>query len=84
MIPVWVRANAGKPCHEPAAAGDLADAADGWQLGASGRAMTVLINVAAAGGKGGRVSRQAGVRLLAEPSLSQAPYQVLTWSNSPE
>ena len=69
---------------EPAAAGDPADSADGWQLGASGRAMTVMINAAAAGAKGGRFSRQAIVRLLAEPSLSQSPYQILTWSNPPE
>ena len=69
---------------EPAAAGDPADSADGWQFGASGRAMTVTINVTAAGAKGGRFSRQATVRLLAEPSLSQAPYQILIWSNPPE
>ncbi len=69
---------------EPAAAGGPADTAGGWQLGASGQAMTVMINVAAARTQGGRFSRQAIVRLLAEPSLSQAPYQILTWSNPPE
>ena len=69
---------------QPAAAGDPADSADGWQFGASGRVMTVMITATAAGAKGGRSSRQAAVRLLAEASLSQAPYQILTWSSPSE
>ena len=69
---------------QPAAGGNTAGSADGWQLGASGRVMTVTINATAAGAKGGRYSRQATVRLLAEPSLNQAPYQILTWAKPAE
>ena len=69
---------------EPASAGEPAGSADGWQFGASGRVMTVTVTAAAAGAKGGRSSRQATVRLMAEPGLNQAPYQVLTWAKPAE
>jgi general secretion pathway protein K len=52
---------------------------DGWTLGSTGRIMVVAIQAAAVGEKGGRFKRQAIVRLRAEPSLDQAPYQILTW-----
>lgn len=51
----------------------------GWQLGSSGRVMVVMIEAASVGAAGGRFTRCAVVRLRAEPSLDQAPYQILTW-----
>ena len=54
-------------------------AGDGWHLGSTGRIMLVTIETTATGAKGGRFSRLAVVRLRAEASLDQAPYQILTW-----
>jgi general secretion pathway protein K len=50
-----------------------------WQLGSTGRVMVVMIEATAVGPKGGRFRRQAVVRLRAEASLDQAPFQILTW-----
>ena len=69
---------------QPAADGEQAAGADGWQFGASGRAMVVMITATAAGAQGGRSGRQAAIRLLAEPSLNQAPFQILTWAKPVE
>ena len=52
---------------------------DGWSLGSTGRVMVVSIQATATGNNGGRFGRQAIVRLRAEPSLDQEPYQILTW-----
>jgi general secretion pathway protein K len=68
------------PGAEPPAATDR----DGWYLSSSGRVMVVAIQAAAVGGKGGRFTRRAVVRLRAEPSLDQAPYQILTWETAEE
>jgi general secretion pathway protein K len=57
-----------------------APTADPWYFGSSGRVMVVLIEATAAGAKGGRFTRQSVVRLRAEASLDQAPYQILTWA----
>jgi general secretion pathway protein K len=57
---------------------------DGWYLSSSGRVMVVAIQATAAGAKGGRFTRRAVVRLRAEPSLDQAPYQILTWETAQE
>jgi general secretion pathway protein K len=51
----------------------------GWHFGSTGRVMLATIEAAAIGEKGGRFTRQAVVRLRAEASLDQAPYQILTW-----
>jgi general secretion pathway protein K len=66
--------------NEPPSATDR----DGWYLSSTGRVMVVAIQAAAAGGNGGRFTRQAVVRLRAEPSLDQAPYQILTWEAAQE
>ncbi len=52
---------------------------DGWHFGSTGQTMLVMIEATATGTKGGRFRRQAVVRLRAEASLDQAPYQILTW-----
>jgi general secretion pathway protein K len=57
---------------------------DGWSLGSTGRVMVVSIQATATGTLGGRFRRQAIVRLRAEPSLDQAPYQILTWDTAQE
>jgi general secretion pathway protein K len=57
---------------------------DPWYFGSSGRVMVVMIDAAALGAKGGRFVRQAIVRLRAEASLDQAPYQILTWGTPSE
>jgi general secretion pathway protein K len=57
---------------------------EGWYLGSTGRVMVVAVKADAVGAKGGRFTRQAIVRLRAEPSLDQAPYQILTWETAPE
>jgi general secretion pathway protein K len=57
---------------------------DGWYLGSTGRLMVVAIRATATGAKGGRFTRQAIVRLRAEPSLDQEPYQILTWETVQE
>jgi general secretion pathway protein K len=57
---------------------------DGWQLGPSGRVMVVSIQAAATSGTGARFTRRAVVRLRAEPSLDQEPYQILTWDTVAE
>ncbi len=54
-------------------------ATDPWQLGGSGRIMVVMIIATAKGASGGLFTRRAVVRLRAESSLDQAPYQILTW-----
>jgi general secretion pathway protein K len=56
----------------------------GWQLGSTGRIMVVMIEAASIGAKGGRSTRQAVVRLRAEASLDQAPYEILTWDTPSE
>jgi general secretion pathway protein K len=56
----------------------------GWYLGSTGRIMVVSIHAVAVGGEGGRFARQAIVRLRAEPSLDQEPYQILTWETARE
>jgi general secretion pathway protein K len=53
--------------------------ADGWRLGSSGRVMLAMIEATAVGAHGGRFTRRAVVRLRAEPSLDQVPFQILTW-----
>ena len=53
--------------------------ADPWHFGATGRIMVVMIEATASGASGATFTRQAIVRLRAEPSLDQAPYQILTW-----
>jgi hypothetical protein len=53
--------------------------ADPWYFGSAGRVMVVVIDATAIGAKGGRFTREAVVRLRAEASLDQAPYQILTW-----
>ncbi len=63
---------------------DAAGNGPAWQLGSTGRIMVVMIEAASAGAKGGRFTRQAIVRLRAEPSLDQAPYQILTWETLAE
>ena len=57
---------------------------DGWYFGSTGRVMVVAVQADAIGAKGGRFTRHAIVRLRAEPSLDQAPYQILTWETAPE
>jgi general secretion pathway protein K len=57
----------------------LPPTADPWQFGATGRVMVVMMEATATGAQGGQFTRQASVRLRAEPSLDQAPYQILTW-----
>lgn len=57
----------------------LADDGPAWQLGSTGRIMVVVIEAASAGRTGGRFTRRAVVRMRAEASLDQAPYQILTW-----
>jgi general secretion pathway protein K len=57
---------------------------DPWYFGSSGRVMVVMIDAAAVGAKGGRFTRQAVVRLRAEASLDQAPFQILTWGTPAE
>jgi general secretion pathway protein K len=57
---------------------------DPWYFGSTGRVMVVVIDAAAVGAKGGRFVRQAVVRLRAEASLDQAPYQILTWGTPSE
>jgi general secretion pathway protein K len=57
---------------------------DGWHLGSTGRIMLVSIEATAAGLNGGRFTRQAIVRLRAEASLDQSPYQILTWDSAAE
>lgn len=52
---------------------------DGWYLGSTGQVMVVEVKAEAVGAKAGRFTRQAVVRLRKEPSLDQAPYQILTW-----
>jgi hypothetical protein len=44
----------------------------------------VSIEATAAGLSGGRFTRQAIVRLRAEASLDQSPYQILTWDSAAE
>jgi general secretion pathway protein K len=61
-----------------------AAAGDGWYFGSSGRVMVVVIDASSSGAKGGRFTRQAVVRLRAEASLDQAPYQILTWGTPSE
>jgi general secretion pathway protein K len=56
----------------------------GWQFGSTGRIMAVTIEASAIAVKGGQFTRQAVVRLRADPSLDQAPYQILTWKNPSE
>jgi general secretion pathway protein K len=53
--------------------------ADPWYFGATGKVMVVMIESTALGAGGTAFTRQAVVRLRAEPSLDQAPYQILTW-----
>jgi general secretion pathway protein K len=50
-----------------------------WHFGSTGRVMLVAVEATAIGQNGGRFARHAVVRLRAEGSLDQAPYQVLTW-----
>jgi general secretion pathway protein K len=50
-----------------------------WHFGSTGRVMLVSIEATAIGEKGSRFTREAVVRLRAEASLDQAPYQILTW-----
>jgi general secretion pathway protein K len=57
---------------------------DPWYFGSTGRVMVVMIDATAVGAKGGRFTRQAVVRLRAEASLDQAPYQLLTWGTPSE
>jgi general secretion pathway protein K len=57
---------------------------DGWQLGSTGRIMVVMIEATAVAVKGGRFTRQAVVRLRAEASLDEAPYEILTWETPSE
>lgn len=57
---------------------------DVWHLGSTGRIMVVMIDALAFGPAGDRFTRQAVVRLRAEASLDQAPYQILTWDNPAE
>ena len=57
---------------------------DGWHLGSTGRTMLVTIEATAIGTKGGRFTREAVVRLRAEASLDQSPYQILTWDTPSE
>ncbi len=52
---------------------------DSWQIGSTGRVMIVMIEATTTGTRDGQFTRQAIVRLRAEPSLGQAPYQILTW-----
>ena len=64
--------------------GALKSGSDGWHLGSTGRTMLVMIEATAIGAKGGRFTREAVVRLRAEASLDQAPYQILTWDTPSE
>jgi general secretion pathway protein K len=57
---------------------------DGWHLGSTGRVMLVMIEATAVGRSGGRFTRQAVVRLRAEASLDQSPFQILTWDTATE
>lgn len=59
-------------------------AGDPWYFGSTGRVMVVMIEAASVGAQGGRFTRQAVVRLRAEASLDQAPYQILTWETPTE
>jgi hypothetical protein len=64
----------------PAGTLEASRAADGyWHFGSTGRVMLVTIQATAIGQNGGRFAREAVVRLRAEASLDQAPYQILTW-----
>jgi general secretion pathway protein K len=55
---------------------------DGWHLGSTGRVMLVMVEATAVGAHGGRFTRQAIIRLRAEASLDQNPFQILTWDTS--
>ena len=57
---------------------------DPWYFGGTGRIMIVMIEATAIGPQNGRFTRQAVVRLRAEPSLDQAPFQILTWDMPPD
>jgi general secretion pathway protein K len=57
---------------------------DPWYFGSTGRVMVVMIDATSVGARGGRFTRQAVVRLRAEASLDQAPYQILTWGTPSE
>ena len=64
--------------------GALRTGADGWHLGSTGRTMLATIEATAIGTKAGRFTREAVVRLRAEASLDQLPYQILTWDTPSE
>jgi general secretion pathway protein K len=57
---------------------------DGWYFGSTGRVMVVAVSAEAVGLQGGRFTRGAIVRLRADPSLDQAPYELLTWETGLE
>ena len=57
---------------------------DGWHLGSTGRIMLVMVEATAVGRNGGRFTRQTIVRLRAEASLDQSPFQILTWDTGAE
>ncbi|HET7880191.1 MAG TPA: hypothetical protein VFL55_04840 [Acetobacteraceae bacterium] len=57
---------------------------DGWHLGSTGRVMLVMVEATAVGRNGGRFTRQSIVRLRAEASLDQSPFQILTWDTGTE
>ena len=51
----------------------------GWYFGSAGRVMVATVEAAASGAGGGRFTRRAVVRLRADASSNQAPYEILTW-----
>jgi len=57
---------------------------DGWHLGSTGRVMLVMVQATAIGANGSRFTREAIVRLRAEASLDQSPFQILTWDTAAE
>jgi general secretion pathway protein K len=85
FVSVYREGDPQAPDDLPATAAEASAATgDGWYFGSSGRVMVVMIDATALGAYGGRFTRQAVVRLRAEASLDQAPYQILTWSTPSE
>src|SRR6185312_3655046 len=74
LFSVYQEGDIAEPDELPGTARNGA-ATSAWVLGATGRVMVVLIEAAGIGPSGARFAREAIVRLRAEASLEQAPYQ---------
>jgi general secretion pathway protein K len=84
FLSVYQEGETATPAAPLSAAMEDGPAADGngWYFGSTGRIMVVMVEAATVGAKDGRFTRQAIVRLRAEASLDQAPYQILTWETA--